>query len=375
MKQTKRWIGALAALAILMSATGCASGRIPDEDVVPEADFTAEGWSYSDGLDENGLWAGVDASSLVTLPNYKEIKIPAEEVAVTDEEVEAQISTLLSEYTSPEKITDRAVADGDTVNIDFVGSVDGVEFEGGSTGGRGTAVTIGVTNYIDDFLEQLIGHMPGETVRVEVTFPEDYGKDDLNGKDAVFVTVINYIVGDAQTPALTDAFVAENFGADYGWTTVDAMRAGVRQSLETSAFNNWVNGYLTSGSDFASVPESMIEYQQKSVVRYCESTAEYLNVDLKTFFNYYAGVSTANELLTARAEAIENSAKLCLAVQAIAEAEGLVSSEEDVAAYFAETKDGADYNDYAAFYGMPYMKWSVCSERVLELIRETAVVG
>ncbi|MCR1842949.1 FKBP-type peptidyl-prolyl cis-trans isomerase [Murimonas intestini] len=86
-----------------------------------------------------------------------------------------------------------AVKNGDTVSIDYIGSVDGVEFDGGSTKGNGTDLVIGSNTYIDDFEEQLIGHHPGETVDVNVTFPENYGKDNLNGKDALFKVTINGI--------------------------------------------------------------------------------------------------------------------------------------------------------------------------------------
>lgn len=86
-----------------------------------------------------------------------------------------------------------AVEDGDTVNIDYVGSIDGVEFSGGNTQGAGADLTIGSGTYIDDFEEQLIGHYIGETVEVNVTFPENYGNEDLNGKDAVFEVTINGI--------------------------------------------------------------------------------------------------------------------------------------------------------------------------------------
>lgn len=85
------------------------------------------------------------------------------------------------------------VADGDTVNIDYVGTVDGVEFAGGNTQGNGTDLVIGSGSYIDDFEEQLIGAHPGDTVEVNVTFPEQYGNEELNGKDAVFEVVINGI--------------------------------------------------------------------------------------------------------------------------------------------------------------------------------------
>lgn len=85
------------------------------------------------------------------------------------------------------------VKNGDTVNIDYVGYVDGVAFDGGNTQGMGTDLTIGSGAYIDDFEEQLIGYHPGDSVEVNVTFPENYGKENLNGKDAVFEVVINGI--------------------------------------------------------------------------------------------------------------------------------------------------------------------------------------
>ena len=85
------------------------------------------------------------------------------------------------------------VEDGDTVNIDYVGSIDGVEFDSGNTQGNGTDLTIGSGRYIDDFEEQLIGAHPGDEVEVTVTFPDDYGNDELNGKEAVFDVTVNGI--------------------------------------------------------------------------------------------------------------------------------------------------------------------------------------
>lgn len=89
--------------------------------------------------------------------------------------------------------TSIAIKNGDTVNIDYVGTVDGVEFDGGNTNGTGTDLTIGSGQYIDDFEEQLIGAHVGDTVEVNVTFPDNYGNEELNGKDAVFEVVINGI--------------------------------------------------------------------------------------------------------------------------------------------------------------------------------------
>ena len=85
------------------------------------------------------------------------------------------------------------VKDGDTVNIDYVGRIEGVAFEGGDTKGQGAQLTIGSGTYIDNFEEQLIGSHPGDEVKVTVTFPENYGKEELNGKEAVFDVVVNGI--------------------------------------------------------------------------------------------------------------------------------------------------------------------------------------
>ena len=114
------------------------------------------------------------------------------ENSVTDENENAG-SVIEAEETTYQTDPSLTVENGDTVNIDYVGSIDGVEFSGGTTQGMGTDLVIGSGLYIDDFEEQLIGAHPGDHVTVTVTFPEDYGKEDLNGKEAVFTVTVNGI--------------------------------------------------------------------------------------------------------------------------------------------------------------------------------------
>ena len=114
------------------------------------------------------------------------------ESSVTDENSNAG-SLIEAEETPYQTDPSLTVENGDTVNIDYVGSIDGVEFSGGNTQGMGTDLVIGSGLYIDDFEEQLIGAHPGDHVTVTVTFPEDYGKEDLNGKEAVFEVTVNGI--------------------------------------------------------------------------------------------------------------------------------------------------------------------------------------
>lgn len=114
-------------------------------------------------------------------------------VKSASEDTSTASSAFTSASASLQTDTSLTIEDGDTVNIDYVGSIDGVEFEGGNTKGNGADLVIGSHTYIDDFEEQLIGHHPGDSVDVTVTFPEDYGKDELNGKEALFKVTINGI--------------------------------------------------------------------------------------------------------------------------------------------------------------------------------------
>jgi len=241
----------------------------------------------SEGIDENGFWESVRALDYVENLNYRTVSIPYDVHFVSDYDVQNEIDYILEyRYLSPEKqITERAVIDGDTVNIDYVGSVDGVEFENGSTGGYGTEVTIGVTPYIDNFLEQLIGHMPGETFNVEVTFPDDYGVDELNGKDAVFVTTINYIV----EYELTDDFVSDNLSADYGWTTVAEMEEGLRTDIQKYAMQQYLREILTSEITVKSVPDQITKYQENAMLNYYQTYADMYEMKLEDFLSEYVG--------------------------------------------------------------------------------------
>ncbi len=194
---------------------------------------------YGAGLNDNGHLEGITALDYVELLDYENITIPSDVHTISDEVLDAEITNLLSYFTTTEEVTDRALVDGDTVNIDYVGSIDGVEFEGGNTMGNGAEVQIGVTAYIDDFLAQLIGHTPGESFDIEVTFPEDYGKEDLNGKDAVFAITVNHII-EQVNPELNDQFVLDNLAADYQWTTVDEMKDGMKEDMQTAAIRNFI---------------------------------------------------------------------------------------------------------------------------------------
>lgn len=141
---------------------------------------TTEQW-----MEDAEITTDEKALKTLTITDAHKFTIAAEEETDTEEDTEDEAS--LNTDSSLE------VADGDTVNIDYVGKIDDVEFDGGSTEGMGADLVIGSGSYIDDFEEQLIGAHPGDEVEVNVTFPDDYSSEDVAGKDAVFEVTVNGI--------------------------------------------------------------------------------------------------------------------------------------------------------------------------------------
>jgi trigger factor len=333
-----------------------------------------EAFTYSSGIDENGYWKGITAKELVELPSYKGIEIPAEIHTVSQEDVDAQVASLLDYYTKEDQIKDRAVVSGDKVNIDYVGTVAGVAFEGGDTEGNGTDVVIGETQYIDDFLDQIIGKRPGETFDILVTFPTDYGVENLNGKDAVFRTTVNYIA--QSIPAeRTDAFVLENLYEAYGWSTVKEMEEGLKTDLQDAAVMAFIQDFITNNAKVEKTPASMITYQENSMIQYYTEYAKNSGMELDAFLSAYAGVENMDALIASSKEQNTQAANYFLILQAIAEEADLQVSQEDVSNYFMEYMNLEDYSEIETQYGMPFIKMSVLQQKVLDLLTDQAVLS
>ena len=354
------------------SGSGAASSSASSQAAQESLDFSA-------GLDDNGRWEGITALDYVTLPeNYAAYPLPAEVTQVDEEVIQSTLDTLPYNYATTEQITDRAVEDGDQVNIDYVGSIDGVEFEGGSTGGAGTTVTAGSSNYIDDFLTQIIGHTPGETFNVEVTFPDPYENNpDLAGKDAVFVTTINYIE-ETNVPELTDEFVAENLGDVYeGAQTVDDVRAAITEQTIRNQIINYFkseDGFMAQCTFSEELPEAVVQYQSDLCVEYFRQAAASNGMDFASFISlYFDGITTEDELLDLQEDAILTGARQTLMLQAIAEAQDITISDEDVSSYMSEEMGVPDLTQYEATYGMPYLKNFVLNNKMLEFLADNAV--
>ena len=333
-------------------------------------------FSYSDGIDKNGFWKGIRALDYVEIFEYTNLIIPNEAYQISDEEIQEEIDYVLSNYSLKEQIiTDRAVVYGDTLNIDYIGSVDGVELESLSTRGEGREVAIGIITLFDDnYLDQLVGHMPGETLNVEVTFPNDFEDNSLQGKKAVMVTTINHIIGEV-LPELTDEFVKAKLSDDYGWRSIEEMKKNIQEGLQKGAVKQYVIEYLMNEIPVHSIPDEMIKYQEKAMLQDYREAAKDYSVQYDEFLNIKAGVSSEEELIEINRENNLKNATYYLVLQAVAEDLNLSVSEEDLVDYFTENSGTGDYSSFENRYGLPYLKNIILCQKTLDYIIENAVLA
>ena len=363
-------------------APSATDGEVAGSAAGDSASSDTFAFDYSEGITADGMWEGVAASEIVTLPaDYAAISVPASVVAISDAEVRSHMDSVASYYgATASPVTDRAVEDGDTVNIDYVGKIDGVAFDTGSTYttdadgnqvAHGTDVTVGVTNYIDDFLQQLIGHKPGETFDIEVTFPDNYGKDELNGKDAVFTVTINYITD----LGVTDEWVQNNVADLYGCTTVDEFKAALRAEMERGSIKTYVQDYVIGNSQVSEIPDSMVQYQRGALLAYYQGLADSYDMDVNEMISMVTGGGTVDELLDSNSDAIGLTVSSYLVYQAIAEEQGISVSEDEMRAFAADSFGQANVDAYLDHYGDNYIKLGALIDKVTNFLTDNATVA
>ena len=331
------------------SASSGASSESTRLDLGSAADYDYQNFTYSDGLDENGYWTGVKALDVVTLPeDYAAIPLKKADIEPTEDEVQSQIDSLLDQHSTTAEVTGRAAANGDTVTIDYSGTVDGVAFTGGTYSGY--SLKLGSGTFIDGFEDQIVGHNVGDTFDVKVTFPEGYSDSTdaegntlvLSGKEAVFSVTLNGISEEVQ-PELTDAWVDETLGTSNDLHSVEALRAFYQQQLYQTNLQTAVMDYLLQNSTFGDIPKSVLDYQVTQCLNYYYTMGGHYGYELDAFVQMM-GYDNADAMLAALADSIESYAKEALVYQAVAEAMELAPTQEQIDAYSAYTDTyGANY--------------------------------
>lgn len=325
-------------------------------------------FDYSSIFDENGYVAGVTASDYITLPEDLDLTLSDEANTVSDEDVADYINeNIMVNYTETQEVTDRAAADGDTVNIDYVGTVDGVEFDGGSA--EGYDLTLGSGTFIDGFEEQIVGHTPGESFDVTVTFPEDYRATDLAGKEAVFATTLNYI-SESVTPELTDDFVKENLNESLGLDSVETLNTYISDMLLFSQQTNELYSQLSEKLTVeGEVPAELTKYFEDYYLSSPYLYAQMYGVSLDEFMQVNGYDSAAAYLESSRTY-IDGAIQQTLILQALAEKYGITCTTETLENQFQEYFGSSDTSSYVNYYGENYLKMSILNDLVMEKLVE-----
>lgn len=338
---------------------------------------TASSSDFSACLTDAGLIEGVDITSTVSLADYEGLIVPMSEVEATTEEVDSNIESTLSSHKAVSDDSSIEIKSGDTVRIDYVGSIDGVEFEGGNSNGEGYDLEIGSGTFIEGFEDQLIGHTPGEEIVVTATFPEDYTNADVAGKEANFAVTIH---GVYITPDLTDAFVQENF-SDVA-STADEYRAYIEDDFYRTHLEEYLHNYILDNSTITTYPKnyvkalkSITKYNDEYSMQYYNQMASQYGMETSTnVWDTIEGVDNEIEYEQDLTKRAEEMAKQALVYQAIYEKAGLNVDFDTLVAEMTEA-NGEDYiTNMKDTYGQGYMLQAEIQSIVLDYLADNANV-
>ena len=263
----------------------------------------------------------------VKLGEYKGLKVDTISAEVTDEDIQKALEEEQKKNAVIVPVEDRPVADGDDTVIDFLGKVDGEAFDGGE--GKDYPLTIGSHSFIDGFEDQLIGMNTGDTKDIEVKFPEEYHEASLAGKPATFTVTIKSIKA-KELPEINDEFASEV--SDF--ETLDEYKADLKKKLsekkEEEAKIAKENALLDKAVENAEmdVPELMIKSEAKNSVNEFAQRLQQQGLSIEQYMQYTG--QTEDDLINAQKEVAEKNIKGRLVLEAIAKAENIEATDDDV---------------------------------------------
>lgn len=314
------------------------------------------------GMDQNVIYtATVAVKPEVTLGEYKGVTVEKAETTVSAKEVNEKLAAELEKNARVVEV-EREIKKDDIATIDFVGSVDGVEFEGGK--GEDYPLTIGSGTFIPGFEDQLIGHKAGETVDVKVTFPENYGAKDLAGKEALFVTTIK-AVKEKQVPAADDEFASEVSEFD----TLDEYKKDLKKTLKeekekaatTTNERNVISKVVENAS--VEIPAPMLEAQLDNMLYDYQTRLAQQGIPMDQYLQITG--QTVEQIKEQMKESAEKNLKTSLVIEAIMEKENITVADERV---------DEEFKKIAEQYKMEYddLKKTVSEEQKESMKREIA---
>lgn len=261
----------------------------------------------------------------VTLGQYKGLEVEKTEASVTDEQVQAELDRMAQNVASTETV-DRAAQMGDTANIDFEGFDNGVPFEGGK--GENFDLKLGSGQFVPGFEEQVVGMTAGEEKDIDITFPEDYHKE-LAGKAVVFHVKLNKVTV-TMVPEMDDEFAKDVSEFD----TLDALKADVRakalEQAQKQADSAFENACVEKAAENTTVdmPKALVENELDVQMERFGYQLQMSGYSMEQYAKMMGG--DVNTMRNAFRPAAEKQAKISVTLEAIAKAEGLTATEEEI---------------------------------------------
>ncbi len=371
----KRKLGYILAIALAVGMLAGCGAKDGKENGSTEPSISEELLASVDLESFSDVAENKPVEQYVTLGDYKGVEVTVEKIVPTKEEIEAAAMEIyLSKITADNGgVKNRAIKLGDTANIDFEGKKDGVAFDGGTS--KGYNLGIGSGSFIAGFEEGLVGVKPGETVDLNLTFPENYQSADLAGQEVVFTVTVNYIF-----PTKMKNKVVRRFDVD-SYKNVRKLKAYAKESLEqqyNASFESEVEyaviSAIINNATFTEIPEEMIEKQKEAIKYTLDMYASYYGITAADYCNYFFGMDLESFL----ALQAEDYAKQILVYQAIANAEGLNVSDraleiallEDVTLYGLSSVE-----EYLGESTREDYRESLMVENVYKFVVENAVVN
>ena len=324
------------------------------------------------------LYSGLDLSEYLKVGDYKGVEADQMEVEVDKSEIGDAIVEKLKAAAKDTKLEKgEEVKDGDTVNIDYVGTIDGKEFDGGTA--EGQELTLGSGAYIDGFEEGLVGHKVGEKgIQLELAFPLNYSAEELQGKDVTFTVKINSATRSVQ-PEYNDAFVKTLGNYKNTKEYEKAVEKELYEQKKAEAENNIkteVWSKVLEGTEVIKYPEDVVTHYVETFDALTDYNAEQYGLDRKDFIGQYYGAATEEDLQKQLLDYAQTLVKQEMLVEYIAEKEGITYTDEEADALKQEI-ESQGYTEEAVQRDTgrtmeQYIDIELLYEKVLDFLGENA---
>ena len=319
--------------------------------------------------------ADVAVKPEVTLGDYKGVEVPKSEIAVTDEEVDAEVKKEQDKNARTVAVEDRAAANGDITTIDFEGFVDGVAFEGGK--GTDYALTLGSGTFIPGFEDQLVGANTGDHVEVKVTFPEEYQAKELAGKEAVFQCDVKKIET-KEVPELDDEFAKDVSEFDTLAEYKEDVKKKLTEKKEKEARTAKENAAEDKAIENAQmdIPELMTKTECRQMMDDFSRRMQQQGLSMEQYFQF-TGQSMDKMMEDMKPQALKRI-QTRLVLEKVAEAENIQPSEEEITEEIQKMADAykmeADkIREAIGESGLEQMKKDMAVQKAVTVIADAAV--